>query len=68
MKMGDRAAVQHKFTTEERQAAEGKATVVAAAAGDEYGADILLGAGGMVCPARRAVLSKYRVGVTLLFT
>jgi hypothetical protein len=48
MKMGDRAFVKQKFTLEERQAKEGKGTVDGAAQGDEYGVEILLGAGGMV--------------------
>ena len=48
MKMGDRAHVAQSFTLEQRQAREGKGVVGAAEAADEYGADILLGAGGMV--------------------
>lgn len=50
MKMGDRARVANTFTLEQRQAREGKGVVGAAEAADEYGADILLGAGGMVRP------------------
>jgi hypothetical protein len=48
MKMGDRAHVKQAFTLEQRQAKEGKFVLSSTEAGDEYGADILLGAGGMV--------------------
>jgi hypothetical protein len=51
MKMGDRAHVKQTFTLEQRQAKEGKLVMSSTEAGDEYGADILLGAGGMVCSA-----------------
>jgi hypothetical protein len=45
-KMGDRATVKSAFTLEQRQARVGKGVVEAEA--DEYGAEILLGGGGLV--------------------
>lgn len=48
-KMGDRAIVRKKFTTEQRAAREGKGGGLADDDdGDVYGADVLLGAGGLV--------------------
>jgi hypothetical protein len=49
-RMGDRAFVKPKFSTEQRSAKVGKGTVDGEVIGaaDEYGADILLGGGGMV--------------------
>ena len=46
-KMGDRAAVKSAFSMEQRQAKVGKGFVEGG--DDEYGADILVGGGGLVC-------------------
>lgn len=45
-KMGDRAVVKSAFTLEQRQAKVGKGVVEGGE--DEYGADILVGGGGLV--------------------
>lgn len=45
-KMGDRAVVKSAFSTEQRQAKVGKGIVEGG--DDEYGADILVGGGGLV--------------------
>lgn len=46
-KMGDRAVVKSAFSLEQRQAKVGKGVVEGGE--DEYGAEILVGGGGLVC-------------------
>lgn len=46
-KMGDRAVVKSKFSSEQRQSKVGKGVVEGGE--DEYGAEILVGGGGLVC-------------------
>ena len=59
-KMGDRAFVKQKFSLEERNAKMGKDAVDRAEDGDEYGAEILLGAGGMVSFAQLMLCNACR--------